>query len=50
MSFTAMYASLCALCDDWIEPGDEISSTDDGYAHADCAEEAAADDPFGVGI
>ncbi len=33
----AEYRTKCAVCGEWIEPGDEIVRDDDGeWIHADC--------------
>lgn len=33
---TALYPGRCVGCDDYIDPGDQIRSTTDGYVCADC--------------
>ena len=38
--FEAKYPGRCGLCDDDIDPGDEVCYADDEVCHLDCAEDA----------
>ena len=36
MSFPANYNTMCPACGEWIDAGDEITRSDDGYVHEEC--------------
>ena len=44
VTFEARYRSRCPLCEDRIEPGDQVTYADDELVHVACESEPARED------